>query len=345
MRMDWKRLEETVARTPAPVYVVCGSDAAAKERALRILQSKLCDEENAEWCLVKVDGRETPASQVLDLASTPPFLGRRRVVVVREAGALQDEESLVPFVENPPEFSSLVLYYEGEERGGKLFPAAKKRGTVLEFNVPPAAELPRRVAELAAEAGLDLDREAIDILVERTGDDLAKLGQELEKLAVYAMGVRLSKEEVRRLVSQGSPVLGQYAIFNFVDALAEGRTSQALRELDSLLRAGQPPLVVLSMIARQMRLLYGALAFRGESAEYVAGALGLKSIFPAKKSLTQSAGWTPELVTQALELCARCDGAIKSGLDGRFALEELAVRIAEARKRATNGRGSSQGTG
>src|SRR5690606_18078429 len=121
---------------PAGVYVISGNDAAMKERALQILQVRLCDEASAEWCLVKVDGKEADGGRVLDLASTPPFLGGRRVVVVREAEALEEEERLIPFVEDPPGFSTLVLCYEEAEkaRQRKLFQAAKKRGTLLEYH-------------------------------------------------------------------------------------------------------------------------------------------------------------------------------------------------------------------
>ena len=343
MPMDLKQLEVSAANAPAGVYVIAGSDAAMKEKALQILQSRLCDEASAEWCLVKVDGKETDGGRVLDLASTPPFLGGRRVVVVREAEALEEDERLIPFVEDPPGFSTLVLCYKEPEktRQSKLFQAARKRGTLLEYDLPHASELPRRVARMAEEAGVALEPGAAWVLLERTGGDLVAVERELEKLAAYALGARLSTEEVSRLVAgSGAPELGQYAIFDFLDALAEGRTAEALARLDALLRGGDPPLLVLSMIARQLRLIYAALAFRGESPESVAQALGLKSVFPAKKGLAQAAGWTLELAAEAIGLCARCDGAIKSGADGRVALEELAVRIAEARKRATTGRGS-----
>lgn len=339
--MDLRGLEKEASRAPAAVYLISGSDGAMKERALELLQSRLCDEETAEWCLVKVDGREANGSQILDLVSTPPFLGKRRVVVVRGAEALEEEESLLPFVHEPPDFATLILCYERDERRKKLFDAVKKRGVLLEFQAPKGSALPQRVEALAAEAGITLEPGAVELLLERAGEDTVNVEQELKKLAAYAPpGARISKEEASRLIASGRSSPGQYAIFNFLDALAEGRTSRALGELDGLLRAGEPPLVVLSMIARQFRLLYGAFAFRGESPEYVASALGLKSVFPAKKALAQVAGWPLELVVEALDLCARCDGAIKSGADGRFALEELAVRLTEARKRATVGRGS-----
>ena len=342
MRMDPNQLEIEAAVAPAGVYVIAGSDAAMKEKALQILQARLCDDASAEWCLVKVDGKEADGGRVLDLASTPPFLGGRRVVVVREAEALEEDERLIPFVEEPPAFSTLVLCYENVEkaRQRKLFQVARKRGTLVEYDVPHASELPRRVARMAEEAGVALEPGAAEVLLERTGGDLVAVGRELEKLAAYALGARISPEEVSRLVASGRPELGQYAIFDFLDALAEGRSAEALARLDALLRGGEPPLLVLSMIARQLRLIYAALAFRGESPESVAHALGLRSVFPAKKGLAQAAGWTLELAAEAIGLCARCDGAIKSGADGRVALEELAVRIVEARKRATTGRGS-----
>src|SRR5690606_41629137 len=53
------------------------------------------------------------------------------------------------------------------------------------------------------------------------------------------------------VASVAIPHAAEYAIFRFADAVAEGRPKDALAILNDLLAVGQPPLVILSMIARQ----------------------------------------------------------------------------------------------
>jgi len=67
-------------------YLITGGDALRREEAVRVLEEALCpDEALRQWCLVKVDAEESSGDQVLDLVSTPPILGERRVVVVKGA--------------------------------------------------------------------------------------------------------------------------------------------------------------------------------------------------------------------------------------------------------------------
>src|SRR5690606_13127029 len=114
-----------------------------------------------------------------------------------------------------------------------------------------------------------------------------------EKLSLYAgEGGRVTIEEAEHLVSRGLPTLSQYAIFDFVDALADGKAGMALRRLDELLRCGEPPLLVLAMIGRQFRLLFAAIAWRGGSPKELAKEMGLRSEYPAQKALGQARRWS-----------------------------------------------------
>ena len=287
-----------------------------------------------QWCLIKVDAEESAGADVLDLVSTPPFLGERRVVVVKAADRLPGDEALIPFVHDPPAFSTLILVSEGFDRRRKLYQAIKKSGLVLEYEAPKENDLTRRVLEMAQGLGLSLDRGAVAALVEKAGDDLERIAQELHKLSVYVDdGAPVDSVQIDALVGAGPPVLGQYALFEYVDALTEGAGAQALERLGRLIAAGEPPLVVLAMIARQFRLLLAATAWRGERPEAMAMALEMKSTFPAKKAMAQVRNWSLPQLIEALEACARCDALMKRGVDGRRALEILTVKLVENRKK------------
>ena len=331
--MEIKDLERELKRGKVyGTYLVTGSDTPRRDQAVRLLEETLCDPEMHQWCLVKVDAEESTGGDVLDLVSTPPFLGERRVVVVKGAERLPSDEALIPYVQAPPEFSTLILVAESVDRRRKLYQAIKKGGLVLEYETPKENDLDRRVHEMARGLGLNLDREAVSALVERVGGDLERITQELHKLSVYVEnGAAVDRAQVDALVGAGPPILGQYALFEYVDALTEGSGAQALERLGRLIAAGEPPLVVLAMIARQFRLLLAATAWRGERPEALAMALAMKSTFPAKKAMTQVRHWSLPQLIEALEACALCDALMKRGVDGRRALEILTVKLVQHR--------------
>jgi len=316
-------------------YLITGGDALRREEAVRVLEEALCpDEALRQWCLVKVDAEESSGDQVLDLVSTPPILGERRVVVVKGADRLSGDEALLGHVSDPPGFSTLVLVAESYDRRRKLFQEIQRRGRVLAYEAP-AGERDRmqRLEEMARGFGLSLDRAALSALLNRVGGDLPRAEQELAKLAAYvAAGQPVGEDAVAAVVADGPPELDQWAVFQYVDALTEGRSAAALEHLALLLEAGEHPLRVLGMIARQFRLLLAGLAWQGQRPEVLARMLALKSTYPAKKALAQARGWTLEQAASALEACAQCDAQLKRGADGRLALELLTVKLAAIRR-------------
>lgn len=326
--------EELKQGVAGGTYLVVGEDALRREEAVRVLEETLCPEPVREWCLVRLDARETNGAEVLDLVSTPPFLGERRVVVVRDADQLPEDDALLSHVANPPAFSTLVLVAAAYDRRRKLYGEIQHHGRLIECQVPSEErERSKRIGEIARAQGVELEPGALAMLMARVGEDLQRAEQEVAKLAVYAAaGARIEAGDVRALVGEGPPTLGQWAVFDYVDALTDGKVSAALDGLGRLLAAGEPPLLVLAMIARQFRLLIAGLAWQGASPETLAQALSMRSTFPAKKAMAQAKGWSLSQLAAALEACAACDASLKRGADGRLALELLTIKLVEMRR-------------
>jgi len=315
-------------------YLVTGADALRREQAVRLLEEALCPPSMQEWCLVRVDATESSGAEVLDLVSTPPFLGERRLVVVKAADQLAGDEVLLDHVVHPPAFSTLVLVAESFDRRRKLFEAIQRHGRVLEYGAPSEErDLLQRIGEMARQLGVHLDRSALSALLARVGDDLLRAERELAKLALFAGGEKpVGEDAVQAVVAEAPPTLGQWAVFDYVDALSEGRGALALERLQKLLAAGESPLVVLAIIARQFRLLLAGLAWRGERPEALAQVLSMRSAYPVKKAMAQARGWSLPQIALALEECAHCDALLKRGADGQRTLELLTIKLVEMRR-------------
>lgn len=106
--------------------------------------------------------------------------------------------------------------------------------------------------QAASARGKRIEPSAIDQIAQRAGPDAAMLTGELEKLCLY-VGDRevIREDDVRAIVID----MAESWIFDFTAALAGRRLGPAIRVLAGLFDQGEPPLRLLAMIAREVRML------------------------------------------------------------------------------------------
>ena len=134
------------------------------------------------------------------------------------------------------EIGAAVDFSTARERSGAL-----SRDTV--------ADLVRHVTR---RFGKRLGPEAEEVILRRAGSDLAMLVMELEKVCLY-VGERpaVAADDVRAVFRD----MAESWIFDFTGALAARKLAQALPLLRGLFAQGEPPLRLLAMVAREVRLL------------------------------------------------------------------------------------------
>jgi DNA polymerase-3 subunit delta len=117
---------------------------------------------------------------------------------------------------------------------------------------PFAPEAARRLAQdLAKKAGLQLGLAELGMLIEALGFNASRIGQEIEKLSLYAGTTRrVTADDIAQLV----PNAQQTTIFALVNALARNDRQRSLELLDTLVREGEYLPLVLTFLATQFRL-------------------------------------------------------------------------------------------
>ncbi len=92
-------------------------------------------------------------------------------------------------------------------------------------------------------------------------------------------------------------------------------------------------MAVLHRHYRQMLRLDGSGV---TSAEEAAEVLGMRSAFPAKKALAESAGWGSARIARAIRLLAEADLDLRgaTGLPGETVLEVLVARLSRLSRQA-----------
>lgn len=330
---------------PAPVYLVVGPETYLRRGFIdRLARHALGDGPEASLGLHRLEEADHHLSQVEEILRTPPLFGGRRLVVVREwepltvkaqAVVQRAVEALAKVLPCITEDTCLVFDMTAVEKQNPAARLLQEHALTVECQSLGPRETANWLVRRARERGSPMTSAAAALLASAVPGDLQQLERELDKVLLYAgPGRPVDTAEVEAVVS-GS---GQWRIFDLLDAVGEGRTGAALKVLHHLLATGEPPLRILTMLARHMRQLLQvkAMAERGYPPAEIRRRLQVHS-FVAKKLQAQAGRLDSGRIAQGLTACCETDLAIKTGkLPPGLAVEMLVAGL------VTTGRAKAQ---
>ena len=248
------------------IAVFYGKNEFAVHEALDALRTELDGDGQLVHNTVQVDGAQAKPGELLDQCRTIPFLGSRRLIVVRDLlsrfdgrrrGKRTAEETLGdwgPFVQALPELpeTTALVFIDGDVRAQNvLLQALRGNAEVKEFKELKQGDLAGWISRRAQLLGIPVEARAVATLAGLVGTDLWLIDSELRKLATYAGDRPVSEDDVRSLVS----LAREPNVFAMADAVIEGRSGDAIDLVQKLLADGDTAQRLLAMIARQYRLL------------------------------------------------------------------------------------------
>ena len=330
------------------IYVFYGDDSFSAHEALQELLESVGPPDVRDTSVTRLDAGEFSLDRFGAAAMVVPFLADRRLVIVhgllatadgsrtpqgrgRAAdGATADPTAgLVELLEQLPPTTDAVFL------DGKLTPSNPLRGTIRKLGPERATvrEFPalRRdalaawVRQRAEAKGAQIEQQAVALLVEHVGPDLWTMDAEVEKLAIYCAERPIRAEDVGALVSHAR----ESSVFELVDAVMEHRPDAALAALTRLLNGGATGPYIVSMVARQARMVALAqeLARSGVAQSEWGRRLGTSSDFVVRKVGDQSRRFTADAVRRLYGLLLEADLAMKTGgATDELALTELIAR-------------------
>jgi len=250
----------------APLYFVVGEEAPLRDDAVAAIRAAVLGPDDANVGAFNSDmvyGDETEAAEILALCGNLPMFATRRLVVVKEVGALgvREAERLLPYLGTPVETTCLVLTGGKVDGRVRFFQALRQAAVSVDCAPLDAWALPAWVQDQAGALGLRLDEAARELLIEASGGDLGVLCRETEKLATYvAPNTRVTAADVAAV--QGADTGG--SVHDLIDALQRRDRVSSLRSLGKVLDAGEPPLKVLGFLAACWRNMWRARKFSEE---------------------------------------------------------------------------------
>lgn len=347
------------------IYLFHGVDDFSINVQLEELLGHLGPEDARSSNVTQFDNKEFSVESLGAAAMVIPFMGERRAIVTKGLFRSAEEttrrkrqssrpsqnvpEGLIQLLEQIPPTTD-VIFIDGQiKQGNPLLSALKEMDvdtvTVRQFPAITGADLRSWVAKRAASYGAIFEPNAIAPLIERLGvnwpndgstspSPLWALDSEIAKLAIYAGTRPITTGDIESTVSDNQP--GN--IFMLVDAVIAMQTGKAIKEVDRLLDSGSSISYILSMIARQARMIAitHQLTHDGIPRGEWGGHLGTRSDYAIQKTSEQARKLGPESVRTLYRLILDTDIVIKtSTLPESVAITELIAKSTSLQPQAS----------
>ena len=311
-----------------PVYLFHGDDDFRKEGALKAVMEAAVEPAMRDFNCEVRRGAEIDAETLGSLLDTPPMLAERRLVAVRDVGALRKDAraALDRYLARPATDTVLVLLAPA---GAKVDKTLLERATAIDFKSLDGQKLTDWLASWAKrEVDAELAPGVAELLVSAVGNDLQQLTGELDKLASYARGQGAADAVAVVDETAVADVVGVRrgeTLGDLLDAVARRDATTALGLVDHVL--SQPKAtavsVVLALSAQFLALAWGqAMRARGTNPGQLAqayygflregSAVVGRSWGEAVSAWTSHVDrWTAPALDRALDLLLDADAALK----------------------------------
>jgi DNA polymerase-3 subunit delta len=320
-----------------PLYYFYGEEEYLKNKAVQIVSERLGEKINRGLNFEVFFSSSTPIATLVDHARTIPFLGGRKILLLKEAEKIsaQEQEHLFSYLESPSKKTTIILTSSPINFWGHSFKSLLNSfakyaayGLVLELNHPYQNEIPDWIKYMAQNFGKSMVPSAVFLLNELIGNNLLNIFHEMEKLALFSGEKReITEDDVEKMVSS----LRTESVFKLVDHIGNQRLSEALITLSQLLKSGEQPLKLLALIVRHFHMIRKARALvnQGLKPAEITHALNIKK-FVWEKLYPQLNKFSEKKLMDCFQQMWEADIALKTrSTPKKLVLEKLVMELCE----------------
>ncbi len=272
------------------------------------------------------EGKDINPKELIDLSETLPFFKEKRMILVENSGFFKNScDDLAEYMSQVPETTCFVFVEEEVDKCSKLFKAASKAGSAVEFETPKEDMLVRWILGRIQREGKKITQSVMQLFLSKTGSDMENIDKELEKLLCYTLDkTEITAADVEAICTGQT----ENKIFEMIDAISAKNQKKALDLYYDLLALKEAPMRILFLIARQFQnlLLIKSMSAKGYPAVSIAKTAGMPS-FAVQKNLRQAGAFKIDQLKEAIEDCGQAEEDVKTGrMADQLAVELLIVK-------------------
>jgi len=273
----------------------------------------------------KYDLELNSLNEILDDANTVSLFSNNKLIIVENAyifsriqnKKIDNVEILEEYLKNNSD--TIIIFINNNEKIDsikKIVKLIKEKGVIKEFN--PLKNINSTVKSMFDD--YKIGDSSINLLIDRVGNSLELIYQEVEKLKIYKINDKtITNKDIEDVVVENINI----DIFKFVDDIINKNKKDAIKTYKELIKLNEEPIKIVALLASKFRLMYQAsiLAKKGYTEEDISGMLGVHK-YPVHLAIISGYKYNSKILLKYLNDLANLDIGIKTGeKDKELALE------------------------
>jgi DNA polymerase-3 subunit delta len=322
---DWKK------GNFKPIYWLEGDEPFFIDQVVHYAEHKILPEAEASFNLSIFYGKDADWSSVVNACMRYPMFADKQVVILKEAQQMRDIEKLESYIDNPLASTIFVVSYKEKKVDGrsKLAKTLKSKGEMLSTKKMYDSQLPEWVNQMVALHKLTIAPKALHLLVDHIGNDLSRLQNEVEKLAVNLAGRKnITEDDIEKYIG----VSKDFNVFELQDALGKrdlAKTIRIIHYFEANPKAA-PIQMILPALYNYFSKVFMLYSLPNITEQSAAAALGVNPFF-VKEYIATARRYDYEGIEKVLLLLhqynLRSIGVHDAGTSDAGLLKELAVKM------------------
>ncbi len=262
----------------------------------------------------KYDLNNDTMQDIIDDAKTISLFGDKKLIICENANLFtgqtaKDAEILESYLTKPNDLTTLIFITNNDkiDNRKKITKLMKKNGIIKDFseNINPITFVQNNLKDY------NINISAINLLIERVGNNPLILKNEIDKLKLYKGNNKfIDENDILNLTVKTS----YEDIFKLIDYIIDNNKDKALEILEEMFKNGEEAIKIIVILAGQIRIMYQAkvLIKKGLSEKNIADILAIHP-YRVKIALQKGRRYNENILLNYLSELADIDYAIKSG--------------------------------
>jgi DNA polymerase-3 subunit delta len=322
---DWKK------GNFKPIYWLEGDEPFFIDQVVHYAEHKILPASEASFNLSIFYGKDADWSSVVNACMRYPMFAEKQVVILKEAQQMRDIEKLESYIDNPLASTIFVVSFKEKKVDGrsKLAKTLKSKGEMLSTKKMYDSQLPEWVNQMVASHKLTITPKALHLLVDHIGNDLSRLQNEVEKLAVNLAGRKnITEDDIEKYIG----VSKDFNVFELQDALGKrdlAKTIRIIHYFEANPKAA-PIQMILPALYNYFSKVFMLYSLPNITEQSAAAALGVNPFF-VKEYIATARRYDYDGIEKVLLLLhqynLRSIGVHDAGTSDAGLLKELAVKM------------------
>ncbi len=213
-------LSDLKAKKYQPVYFLMGEESYFIDLISDYIINEVLNDTEKEFNQTVLYAKDIDVQTVISTAKRFPLIGKRTVVIIKEAQQLKKIEQLENYLNNPQESTILVFCYKYKslDKRKSIYKILSKKAVLFESKKLYDNQVPAWIVNYLSSKQYKIGHKASHLIAEYLGNDLNKISNELDKLMII---LPANSEITSESIESNIGISKDYNNFELTNALAK----------------------------------------------------------------------------------------------------------------------------